>query len=473
MSDAPGSQQPDEGAPSAEELARIQSEVDALKSELDRIKTPRKRRFRRSVVGVLVVLSCLFVLLSTTVVWAHRTVLNTTAFVNTVGPVFQSPEVNSAVASRATDQLFKELNLQSRLRNALPPKASFVAVPITAATESYVSAELAKVLGSERFQTVWTSTLTSTHTQVVAVLRGQNSQALSTSGGYIVLNTVPVINHALGDVSGLASNLTGKNVTLPTITSAELPQQAVNKLSQALGVQLPSNFGQITLVRSNNLATVQRGVKAFDRLTLALPLITLALIALSLWLSVARRRTLIQLMVGIALLMIVLRRVVIHEQGTLANSAHNPQVAQIVLSDLLNGFFVLTAWVLGVALAILVVALVSGPYRWAVALRSIVARTWHRGVATVSGERRDRTFAWMGSHADGLQLGGAVLAGIVLLIVSVSWLSFLIVGGLLVLYEIFLQVLKTRSADGQSPASATEPNSDLPSPVGESSHTSS
>ncbi len=93
----------------------------------------------------------------------------------------------------------------------------------------------------------------------------------------------------------------------------------------------------------------------------------------------------IQLLIGIALLMIVLRRVVIHEQGALANSAHNPQVAQIVLGDLLNGFFVLTVWILGVALAVLVVALVSGPYRWAVALRSFVARLWHRAV--VGSER--------------------------------------------------------------------------------------
>jgi hypothetical protein len=69
-------------------------------------------------------------------------------------------------------------------------------------------------------------------------------------------------------VSGLASDLTGKQVTLPTITSAEPPQKAVNKLSKALGVQLPSNFGQITLVKSDKLATVQRLVKAFDRLTL-------------------------------------------------------------------------------------------------------------------------------------------------------------------------------------------------------------
>ena len=203
------------------------------------------------------------------------------------------------------------------------------------------------------------------HQLLVAVLRGQHTAAVSTSGGYIVLNTVPLINQALGKVSGLASNLTGKPVTLPTITSADPPQQAVNKLSKALGVTLPSDFGQITLVKSSDLAQVQRGVKAFDRFTLVLPLVTIVLIALSLWLSVNRRRTVLQLAVGVSLLMIVERRVTLHEQSTLASGAHNPQVAQIVLSDLLHGFFVLTAWVLGVALVVLVIAVLGGPYRWA------------------------------------------------------------------------------------------------------------
>ena len=90
----------------------------------ERIKKPRRRRIRRSIVGLLVALSCLLVLLSTTEVWAHRTLLNTPTFVGTVAPVFQDPAVASAVATRATDELFTELNLQARLRDALPPKAS-------------------------------------------------------------------------------------------------------------------------------------------------------------------------------------------------------------------------------------------------------------------------------------------------------------------------------------------------------------
>lgn len=207
-------------------------------------------------------------------------------------------------------------------------------------------------------------------------------------------------------------------------------------------------------------------MKAFDRLAILLPLITLILIALSLWLSVSRRRTLVQLLVGTILLMIILRRVVIHSQGALASKANSPQVAQLVLGDLLHGFFVLTAWILGIALAILVVALLSGPYSWAVAIRSFVARGWRTMVAALSGERRQQGLAWASSHADALQLGGAVLAAVLLFIVSVSWLSFIIIGVLLLVYEVFLQQLKADRSDGPPPVDAPSTADGPHAPVG-------
>ena len=415
---------------------------------------------------MLVALSCLLVLLSATVVWAHRTVLNTPTFVGTVAPVFQHPEVTSAVAARAADELVAELNVQARLRAALPPKASFAAVPITNATKGFVAGELAKVLASPRFQAIWTRSLTRTHQQVVAVLRGQDTAAVSTSGGYIVLNTVPVINQALKKVSGLASDLAGKPVTLPVITSADPPQQARARLSKALGVSLPASFGQITLVRSSDLATVRQAVKAFDGLTLVLPLVTIALIALCLWLSVNRRRTLLQLAVGVSLLMIVERRVVLHEQSVLASGAHNPQLASTVLGDLLHGFFVLTAWVLGVALVVLVIAVLAGPYRRAAAIRSSVRRAGHSIAGASSGGRRG-VLAWMGSHAAGLQLAGAVVAGILLLVVTVSWLSFLIIAVLLAAYEIWLQRIKPPPPDEAPPTPGPGNQVGLPTRSGE------
>ncbi len=299
----------------------------------------------------------------------------------------------------------------------------------------------------------------------MAVLRGQGTAAVSTSGGYIVINTVPLINQALAKVSGLASDLAGKPVTLPAITSAEVPQQAVDKLSGALGVTLPADFGQITLVKSADLAAVQKGVKAFDRLTLVLPLVTIVLIALCLWLSVNRRRTVLQLAAGVSLLMIAERRAVLHEQGTLASAAHNPQLAHSVLGDLLHGYFVLTGWVLAVALAVLVIAVLAGPYRWAVAFRARLRRTWHSITAAPSGARRGQAVTWMASHAGGLQLAAAA-AGILLLIVPVSWLSFLLIGVLLAAGEICLQRIKPAPPDDTPPAPGPGNQVRLPSGIG-------
>ncbi|MGB7050956.1 MAG: hypothetical protein WBG41_05255 [Acidimicrobiales bacterium] len=431
--------------PLSEEVSRLRAERDELQHELERATKPRKRRLRRGIVGVLVALSCLLVVLSVTVLWAHRTLLDTTVFVGTVSPILHEHSVDQAIANRSTTELYAALDVKHRIAEVLPAKVSFVAGPIAQASQQAVGNQITKVIASDRFQAFWTQMLTTTHEQVVAVLRGHNTVLLSTSHGYIVLNTVPLINKALSQVSGLASSLTGHHVTLPTITSSELPQKAIDRLSHALGVSLPSDFGQITLVKSDQLSLAQRGVGAFDRLTILLPILTVVLIVLALWLSVGRRRTLLQLAVVVTLLTIVVRRLVIYEQGALSKKANNPQVAHHVLGELLHGLYVSTACVLWIALAVIVVCLVTGPYRWAVAGRSFVRRGWDAVAWHLHGEGGRATLAWIADHASLLQLGVAVVAAIVLLLVSISWLSFLLVGGLVVVAEVYLASVKPPS----------------------------
>jgi hypothetical protein len=453
--DEPGQGSPSAGAdPSDDEVEKLRAERDALRAERDaleaRIDEPRRsgrRRLRRFLVGCLVGLASLGVVLSTVVVWTHRTVLNTDTFVATVSPIFSDPVVTNEIAARTTTQLFDQLDVEARLKQALPPKASFIAGPATSSAEHFVQAQLSKALAKPEVQHLWERAIARAHPQLVALLRGQKSPVLSSTGNTVVLNAIPIINRALGQISGLISDVAGKPVTLPTITSAELPQSAVNKLSKAFGVQFPANFGQIPLFEAKQLTTVQRGVRAFDRLTIALPLITIALIALGLWLSLSRRRTLIQLLVVSLLLIILVRRLTTHLQSTIVSKAHNPEVVDHLMGYLLHGLFVMTAWILGVGLALLVIALVTGPYRWAVRLRSYVVQAAHWIAENLSLAHRPKIVTWIADHANSLRLGGAVLAGILLLVVSVSWASFLTIGILLILYELAVGRISA-SSDG-------------------------
>jgi hypothetical protein len=101
-----------------------------------------------------------------------------------------------------------------------------------------------------------------------------------------------------------------------------------------------------------------------------------------------------------------------------------------------------------------------------VAIRSQVKRTGRSIAGARSGDHRG-VVGWMAAHAAGLQLAGAVVAGILLLIVPVSWLSFLIIGVLLAACEVYLQRIKPPPPDEAPPASGPGDQAGLPSPIGE------
>ncbi|MFI5042972.1 MAG: hypothetical protein ACHQNA_14195, partial [Acidimicrobiales bacterium] len=66
--------------------------------------------------------------------------------------------------------------------------------------------------------------------------------------------------------------------------------------------------------------------------------------------------------------------------------------------------------------------------------------------------------AWVRSHLGTLRLGGIIVAAILMLVISVSFLSFLILIGVLAAYELWLQRLQQTAP----PPSASA----LPAPEG-------
>lgn len=425
------------------ELSQVRAERDAALARLD--TRERRQRIgglvRRISVVVLVVLAAILIPVTATVAWAHRTVINTDTYVSTVGPVVKDPAVTSTLARIATDQLFVALDPQPTIASALPPRASFLAGPITDGVKGFIHDQADSALSSQQFQQVWVNANRTAHTALMNVLHG-DSKALVVTNGQVVLSVVPLLNEVLQNLEQSASDLIGKDVALPTLSGNELPRVACERISTALNRPLPATCGQIPLFPADKLEQAQWAVRGFDRLTLALLILSPLLVIAALLVSKRRRRTLLQLAVGTVLVMVIVRRTVMWLQDTLISTGRpeNEAARSAIVHQLLHGFFTVSVWVLAVALAVLGVALLTGPYRWAVKSRAVgragTVATVRQVREAVSG--REATGAWVRAHLDLMRIAGGLLALLLILVLDISFVWLLVLLAVLAAYEFWL-----------------------------------
>lgn len=131
----------------------------------------------------------------------------------------------------------------------------------------------------------------------------------------------------------------------------------------------------------------------FDDLRLVALALTPLLIIAALWLSRHRRRTLLQLATGSVLLLVVVRRLTMRATEAVVDlppQAAGQRAARVVADQVLDGLYASTEALIIVGLVLIVIALLTGPYRWAVAGREPMnasstsdgsSRCWPRDVA--------------------------------------------------------------------------------------------
>ncbi|UNO43400.1 hypothetical protein [Streptomyces sp. MST-110588] len=444
------------GSAPASELERLRAEVRELR---DRAGTDRRRRARLLAVRRLaaaVVIALVAVLTVTTVVgvWGARTALNTDRWVATVGPLPQDPAVNAAVSTYLTDEIFDRLDVQKRLSDALPPRASFVAAPVTEAVHGYVHDTVSKLLATEQFQSLWRAAHRLAHERITAVLE-RRSTGVRVQGDTVTLNLLPLVNNALNALEDKLPTLFGKRLDLPEVTSGQIPPKLHDRIEKALGVSLPEDFGQITLYNRHRLGQLQQGVLAVKRGLVALLIATPLLLGLALWVSPDRRRTLLQLglwlVIGVTALFGVLRAVRNQLLSQVPSGVYRDGVQQALwtIFTTLRDRGAQLLWI-GVVLALLMYLV--GPGRLPVGLRRHTSRGARAvGRFAVRAGRRvpkgSELRTWMRGHADVLRVAGVIVAALVALLLS-SWTSLLVTAVVLAVYEAAV-TLAVR--DGSSP----------------------
>ncbi len=319
---------------------------------------------------VLVVLGLLCIMLSTISAWLRDSALDSNTWADESGQVLRSPNVRSLVAAYAVDQAIASSGAEARIAEGLPPALKPLAGPATAALQNAAVQGTERALQLPQLQTAWVNANRAAHQKLVDFLEGKTDR-LNASGGNVQLN-LDVMVAEVAQRLGASPDLAGRAQTLPAVT----------------------------IVRSDQLSTVQSGVSVLRALSIWPLFIGVGLLALATYLARSRRRETLRnasiglLLVGLALL--VIRRIagefVINDLVKLDSVRPAARDVWNVYTQLL----VESAWA-GIVIGLLgfIGTLLAGPAPYAVRLRQRLAPSM-----------RDHPFA---PHAVLVLVGMAVL----------------------------------------------------------------
>jgi hypothetical protein len=423
--------------------------------EVERTRRLRRVRGALAVVGVL--LSCILLLATVLGVWARRSVLVTDVFASRAGSLIDEPAVQTALADYVSTQVNEALAPVELLQENLPGRSQVLAVPLASAIESFVHDKVDEFVASDTFNDLWKGLVRVAHERAVRVLRGE-SDVVTAESDHVTIDLLPVINNVLAEIGDASPEIFGRTVDLPTLTVGEDPTEARQRLASALGVDLDEGFGQFEVYDDGAISKAQAGVEIADKLVWLLLVATPLLMAGSIAVSARRRRTILQLSIGAVLTMALLRRVILIFEDQLlelvrveTNKPAVEHIADTFLGPLFDGAGIL----LGVALVAAAVAMVTGPYPWAVRLRRFVSGGVEKGVGLARAKAEDEeTAAWASTNLDALRIGGAGVGVLLLWWVDLSWALFFTILALVAVFEIGVSVLAARAPEPAPPSAS-------------------
>jgi len=408
------------------------------------------QRWRKSLVIVLAVLTCISLLATTVGVWAHRTLLNTNSWVNAVGPLASNPDVTDAVAHRLTDELMQLIDASQLAETALPAQAQVLAAPLSEAVGQFVERTVAQLLATPQFQEFWVEANRRVHSLVVKVLRG-DTKVLLTANGVVQLNLLPLIGQALQFLQSKAPGLIGNGVALPDITFDTPVDQARSELQASAKRTVPDGFGVVTVFESDKLKAAQDAVTLFDRLVVGLIVVTLLLLVATLVLAVDRRKTVIGLALGSVAAFAIAIAILKTVKAQVLDLIGDPQTRKAA-GTTIRTLVVRLDWIVyalvAIGLAVALVAFLTGSSRLAVAIRRAAGRSGSYLVGGAQGRGVPKTIRLVQHHATALRWGGIVLGVLALVFLVHGWWSLFFTVVVVGLFEAAVSFTVARGSTG-------------------------
>jgi len=409
------------------ELAHLRQEVAQLHGGEDHPAAPARRRggrWRAPVAVVLIVIGCILAPLSVIAVWTANQVSNTDRYVANLEPLVHDPAIQRALTDKITTEIDTRLNvkgLTTQAATALSQKGltrvgallNSFSGQLASAVQGFIHTQIAKLVASPQFARLWVEVNRRGHAQLVKALSGQGNGSITISNGKVVLNLGPLIDL-------IKTRLAARGLTI------------VNKI--------PHINPTFPLFSAKYLVRAQTAYRLLNDLKIVLPILTLVLLGLGVYVARGHRRALIGAGLGFAASMAILGLGLTIFRGIYLNSVPSsvlPADAAAVLYDTLvrfirDGLRVL----LVVGLIVAIAAFFTGPSVTAVRTRGAFERgfAWIRSSGEHAGLSTGPVGRWTYTHRRALRITAVAVAALVFVFWGQpTWVTALVIAIILLI----------------------------------------
>jgi hypothetical protein len=340
-------------------------------------------------------------------VFLQQKLLDTEQYTADMHEIIKEPSVKRAVSQYATDELFIALKVQERISDLLPDKAKIVAAPATLWLRGFTQQEIEALLETKQFEDIWTKVNKAAHEEMVAVLRGEGKNVKVSAEGAAYIDLMPIVRN-------LALEFTRGTKIYRLVK--KIPEEVVGPtlktgLSKALGVELPDDFGQLVILKPEQLSQARQAVYALDMAAKWMPFASILFFAMALVVSVDRRRTTMQLGLGLvaaAALAVLASQIAVKQALLVIADDTVREIATAIVGIELRGLPEILLNIAVAGLIVWVVAFLLGKRIWLVELD-----TWVRariGYATPKDLAKHPIIRWVNKHINELRVALLVVA---------------------------------------------------------------
>ncbi len=332
-------------------------------------------------------------------VWTATEVASTGRYVATVEPLAHNPAIQTALTDKITTAITSHLNvtgvtdqaaaqLSAKGFTRVGPLLKSFAPSVSGAITGYVHSAVHKIVTGPRFARVWVQANTIVHQELVKALSGQGGSSVKVRNGQVVLGLGPFIS---------------------------LVKQDLVKRGFTIVSKVPYVNPTLTLFSAKYLVKAQTGYRLINGLKIVLPILTLLLLALGVYVARGRRRALIGAGLGLAASMLVLGAGLLIARGILLNRVPNPAAAGALFDALVQFIKTALRTLLVLGLMVAAGAFLSGPSVTAVRTRHALASGlgWLRASGEHAGLRTGPVGTWTYAHRKVLRIGAVALAALI------------------------------------------------------------